>query len=138
MCYLAKKFMNKLKPIEILQIEVEEEKTTQLLNYAHQTCFNAFYEILFVFSHKLQHKDTLHVIGRLLLLFSEDSAMSSVALFQSHDMLLSMCDNASQGIILQNQVKELNTYCIELAQLLVIGKNRNCTTLCELHKKFCG
>ena len=41
-----------------------------------------------------------------------------------------MCNNASQGIILQNQVEELNTYCIELAQLLVIGKNRNYTTLC--------
>ena len=56
--------------------------------------------------------------------------MSSVAPFQSYDLLLSMCDNATQGIILQNQVEEMSTYCIELAQLIVIGKKNNCTTLC--------
>ena len=89
----------------------------------------------------------LDVIGRLLLMFSGDSAMSSVAPFQSHDLLLSMCDNATQGIILQNQVDEMNMYCIELAQLIVVAKNDNCTTLCvnfirglvskiqEVHKK---
>ena len=44
----------------------------------------------------------LDVIGRLLLMFSGDSAMSSVAPFQSHELLLAMCDNATQGIILQN------------------------------------
>ena len=72
----------------------------------------------------------LDVIGWLLLMFSGDSAMSSVAPFQSHDLLLAMCDNATQGIILQNQVDEMNTYCIQLTQLIVIAKNNNCTTLC--------
>ena len=71
----------------------------------------------------------LDVLGQLLLMFSGDSAMSSVAPFQSHDLLLSMCDNATQGIILQNQVDEMNTYIIELAQLIVVVKNDNCTTL---------
>ena len=72
----------------------------------------------------------LDVVGRLLLMFSGDSAMSSVAPFQSHDLLLAMCDNATQGIILQNQLDEMNMYCIELAQLIAIAKNDNCTTLC--------
>ena len=101
MHYLARKFLKKLKSTDVLHIEVEEEKMTQLLNYAHETCFNAFYEILIVFAHKLVHNDMLHVIGWLLLMFSGDSAMSSVAPFQSHDLLLSMCENASQGIVLQ-------------------------------------
>ena len=64
----------------------------------------------------------LDVIGQLLLMFSGDSAMSSVALFQSHDLLLSMCDNSTRGIILQNQVDEMNMYCIELAQLIAVAK----------------
>ena len=130
MCYLARKFLKKLKSTDVLHIEVEEEKMTQLLNYAHETCFSAFYEILIVFAHKLVHNDMLHVIGRLLLMLSGDSAMSSFAPFQSHDLLLSMCENASQGIVLQNQVEEMKTDCIELTQLLVIGNSRNCTTLC--------
>ena len=130
MHYLARKFLKKLKPSEILHAEVEEEKTAQLLNYAHQNCFNTVYELLVVFSHNLQKKDTLHVIAWLLLMFSGDSAMSSDAPFQSHDLLLSMCDNAIQGIVLQNQVEEINMYCIELAQLIVLGKKNNCTTLC--------
>ena len=69
MHYLARKFLKKLKPREILHAEVEEKKTTQLLNYAHEKCFNAFYEILFVFSYNLQHKNTLHIIAQLLLMF---------------------------------------------------------------------
>ena len=48
--YLAKKFLNKLKRSEILHAELEEEKTRPLLNYAHQSSFNAFYELLVVFS----------------------------------------------------------------------------------------
>ena len=130
MRYLAKKFLKKLTPSEILHTELEQEKTTQLLNYAHQTSFNAFYKLLLLFLHNLQNKDTLHVIAQLLLMFSGDSAMSSVAPFQSHDLLLSMCDNATQSIILQNQVEEMNTYCIELTQLIVIGKENNCKTPC--------
>ena len=122
MHYLARKLLGKLKPSEILHAEVEEEKTGQLLHYAHQNCFNTFYELLFVFSHNLQKKDTLHIIARLLLMFSGDSARSSVTPFQSHDLLLSMCYNASQGIILQNQVEEMNMYCIELVQLIFLGE----------------
>ena len=91
MCYLARKLLKKLKPNQIVHAEVEEEKTTQLLNYAHQNCFNAFYELLVVFSHNLQYKDVLQMIAWLLLMFSGDSAMSSVAPFQSYDLLLSMC-----------------------------------------------
>ena len=85
--YLARKFLKKLKPSEILHADVEEQKTTKLLNYAQQNCFNTFYKILVVFSHNLQHKDTLHIIAQLLLMFSGDSAMPSVAPFQSHDLL---------------------------------------------------
>ena len=68
MHYLASKFLKKLKPSEILHAEAEEEKTAQVLNCAHQNCFNAFYELL-VFSHNLKKKDILHIIAWLLLMF---------------------------------------------------------------------
>ena len=60
-----------------------------------------FYELLVVFSQNLQHIDVLQVIGRILLMLSGDAAMSSAAPFNSHDLLLLMCDHASAGLIVQ-------------------------------------
>ena len=129
MWYIAKKCLKKLKPNDKLHRDLEEEKTTDLLNYAYRNCSIPFYELLVVFSQNLQHIDVLRVIGRILLMLSGDAAMSSVAPFNSHDLLLLMCDHASVGLIVQKEVEEMKHYCIELAELLVLGQKHNCTAL---------
>ena len=40
-------------------------------------------------------------------MLSGDAAMSSVAPFKSHDLLLLMCDHASAGLIVQKEVEEM-------------------------------
>ena len=62
-------------------------------------------------------------------MLSGDAAMSSVAPFKSHDLLLLMCDNASAGLIAQTDVEEMKHDCMELAELLVLGQKHNCTAL---------
>ena len=62
-------------------------------------------------------------------MLSGDAAMSSVAPFKLHDLLLLMCDHASAGLIVQKEVEEMKHYCIELAELLVLGQKHNCTAL---------
>ena len=42
-----------------LHRDLEEEKTTDLLNYAYRNCSVSFYELLVVFSQNLQHIDVL-------------------------------------------------------------------------------
>ena len=55
MWYIAKKYLQKLKPNDTLHRDLEEEKTTDLLNYAYRNCSIPFYELLVVFSQNLQH-----------------------------------------------------------------------------------
>ena len=62
-------------------------------------------------------------------MLSGDAAMSLVAPFKSHDLLLLMCDHAIMGLIVQKEVEEMKHYCIELAELLVLGQKHNCTAL---------
>ena len=86
-------------------------------------------QLLVVFSQNLHHIEVLQVTGRILLMLSGDAAMSSVAPFKLHDLLLLMCDHASAGLIVQKEVEEMKYYCIELAELLVLGQKHNCTSL---------
>ena len=78
--------------------DLEDEKTRDLLNYAYRNCSVPFYKFLVLFSQNLQHIDVLRVIARILLMLSGDAAMSSVAPFKSHELLLLMCDHASVGL----------------------------------------
>ena len=54
MRYLLEQFLKKLKPGEILHGELEQERTTQMLNYVCGNSSTPVYEIV-VFSH-LQHR----------------------------------------------------------------------------------
>ena len=78
MHYIARKCLKKVKANDLLHRDLEEEKTTELLNYAHRNGSIPFYELLVIFSQKLQHNDVLHVIARILLMLLGDAAMSSV------------------------------------------------------------
>ena len=59
MPYIVKKCLKKLKPNDTLHRDLEEEKTTDLINYVYRNCSIPFYELLVVFSQNLQHIDVL-------------------------------------------------------------------------------
>ena len=63
--YLSKKYLKKLKQNEILQPELEREKTREMLEIASRITPQAFYESLLIFTEKTMHQDMLHVLARL-------------------------------------------------------------------------
>ena len=125
--------MNKLKGKEILQPELERERTDEMLQIGSNIC-PAFYESLLVFTEKALHEDLLHVLARLYYMLSGDAAMSSVVPFDSHKLLERCCNAAFQGQPTAKDIHELKTYCVELAQLIIFGYTHRCQ---QFVKDFC-
>ena len=132
--YLSKRYLNKLKGKEILQPELERERTDEMLQIASNICPPAFYESLLVFTEKALHEDLLHVLARLYYMLSGDAAMSSVVPFDSHKLLERCCNAAFQGQPTAKDFHELKTYCVELAQLIIFGYTHRCQ---QFVKDFC-
>ena len=132
--YLSKKYLKKLKPSEILQPELEREKTREMLQIASRITPPPFYESLLIFTEKAMHDDMLHVLARLYYMLSGDAAMSTVAPFECHDLLAVCYDSALVGQPSQKDLQELKTYSVELAQIIIFGITHKCQ---QFVKDFC-
>ena len=132
--YLSKKYLKKLKQNEILQPELEREKTREMLDIASRITPQAFYESLLIFTEKAMHQDMLHVIARLYYMLSGDAAISTVAPFDCHELLQVCYDCTLVGQPSEKDLQELKTYCVELAQLIIFGITHKCQ---QLFKDFC-
>ena len=119
--YLSKKYLKKLKQNEILQPELEREKTREMLEIASRITPQAFYESLLIFTEKAMHQDMLHVLARLYYMLSGDAAMSTVAPFYFHELLQVCYDCTLVGQPSEKDLQELKTYCVELVQLIIFG-----------------
>ena len=111
----------KLKQNEFLQPELEREKTREMLEIASTITPQAFYESLLIFTQKAMHDDILHVLARLYYMLPGDAAMSTVAPFDSHELLQLYYDWALVDQPSEKDLQELKTYCVELAQLIMFG-----------------
>ena len=127
--YLSKMYLNKLKPHEILWNDLESERTADILQHVNNQCPLPVYEILFLFTQEAWHQDVLQCIMHILYMLSGDAALSSVVPFNSHDLLLSICNNAVTGIFNQKKLAEMKTYSIGFSQLITLSEHHNCTAL---------
>ena len=109
--YLSKKYLKKLKQNELLQPELEREKTREMLEIASRITPQAFYESLLIFTQKAMHDDILHVLARLYYMLSGDAAMSTVPPFDFHELLQLCYDCALVGQPSEKDLQELKTYC---------------------------
>ena len=138
--YLSKKMLKKIKEKDIIDVDLERERTQDMLQKVYrENQFDAdgneiipqqqeLYEGLLVFTENLpMHKDVINVLARLFLMLSWDAAMSSVAPFLCHDLLNVCCDDALNNTWNDSDVQNLKKYSLELAQLLVLCQKHNCT-----------
>ena len=132
--YLSKKYLKKLKQNEFLQPELERQKTREMLEIASRITPQAFYESLLIFTQKAMHDDILHVLARLYYMLAGDAAMSTVAPFDSHELLQLCYDCALVGQPSEKDLQELKTYCVELVQLIMFGITHKCQ---KFVKDFC-
>ena len=135
--YLSKKYLKKLKQNEILQPELEREKTREMLEIASRITAQAFYESLLIFTEKAMHQDMLHVLARLYYMLSGDAAMSTVAPFDCHELLQVCYDCTLVGQTSEKDPKELKTYCVELVQLIIFGITHKCKQFVKVSANVC-
>ena len=137
--YLSKKMLKKIKEKDIIDVDLERERTQNMLQKVYrENHFDAdgndiipqqqeLYVALLVSTGNLpMHKDVINVLARLFLMLSRDAAMSSVAPFPCHDLLNVCCDDALNNTLNDGDVQNLKKYSIELAQLLVLCQKHNC------------
>ena len=138
--YLSKKVLKKIKEKDIIDLDLERERTQDMLQKVYsKNQFDAdgnetipqqqeLYEALLVFTGNLRmHKDVINVLARLFLMLSGDAVMSSVVPFSCHDLLNVCCTDALNNTLNDGDVQDLKKYSIELAQLLVFCQKHNCT-----------
>ena len=138
--YLSKKMLKKIKEKDIIDVDLERERTQDMLQKVYrENQFDAngnemipqqqeLYEALLVFTGNLpMHKDVINVLARLFLMLSGDAAMSSVVPFPCHDLLNVCCTYALNNTLNDGDVQNLKKYSKELAQLLVLCQKHNCT-----------
>ena len=134
--YLCRKYLKKTKKEELIDEELELTRPQEML--AKVFSENKFdehgneiqpeqqelYEALLVLTGNLpMHKEIVNILARLLFMLSGDAAMSSVAPFPCHDLLQECCTDALNNRLQDGNIHKLIKYTIELAQLLVCGKN---------------
>ena len=130
--YLSKKMLKKIKEKDIIDVDLERERTQYMLQKVYrENQFDAdgneiipqkqeLYEALLVFTGNLPvHKDVINVLAMLFLMLSGDAAMSSVAPFPCHDLLNVCCDDALNNTLNDGDVQNLKKYSIELAQCTI-------------------
>ena len=132
--YMSKKYLKKLKQNEILQPELEREKTKEVLEITSRISPQPCYESLLIFTEKAMHQDMLHVLARLYYMLSGDAAMSTVVPFDCHELLQVCYDCALLGQPSDKAIQELKTYCVELVQLIIFGITHKCQ---QFVKDFC-
>ena len=138
--YLSKKMLKKIKEKDIIDVDLERERTQDMLQKVYrENQFDAdgneiipqqqeLYEALLVFTGNLpMHKDVINVLARLFLMLSGDVAISSIVPFPCHYLLNVCCDDALNNTLNDCDVQNLKKYSIELAQLLVLCQKHNCT-----------
>ena len=105
-----------------------------MLEIASRITPQAFYKSLLIFTQKAMHDDILHVLAILYYMLSGDAAMSTVAPFDSHELLQLCYDCALVGQPSEKDLQELKTYCVELVQLIMFGITHKCQ---KFVKDFC-
>ena len=91
--YLCCKQLRKLKMTEVLSNAEEAEKNMHIIREVTSIGQPALTAVIYAFMQKTEPEEVLQTLGRLLFMLSGESAMSSVAPFPSHDLILFCCAN---------------------------------------------
>ena len=132
--YLCQKLMGLLKPKEILEEEEEDRRTLEFIRHVTTKCEPKLAVFFNSFAQKLYNDKMLKSMGKLLYLLSGDASMSTVAPFPAHEVILNACADALANRRNMRGTNNLKHWALEIADLLMLGQEHNCT---ELITDFC-
>ena len=113
--------MKKLKSQDIIDVETEATKTHLLLAHIQTTTSLEVTQFFIAFVQRTEDKHVIHCMARLLYMMSGDAALSSVLPFECHEIIQKCCEHIRNGIPVYMLLEKMNTYCIEVSQLLKFG-----------------
>ena len=130
LCYLVKKFLKKkFKKKEILNAEEEAFETALLKDYIESECHEPVKLFLQEFLEPTQHPEFLQCMARLVYMMSGDAAMCTILPFMCHDLVQDTCYEFSQNITSEQKPEAIKKFCIEVSQILQLGKKHGCSSL---------
>ena len=127
--YLCKKRLELLKPKEFLEEDEEDRRTLEFIRHVTTKCEYKVAVFMNSFAQKLYNQKMLDAMARLLFLLSGDAAMSTVAPFPAHQIILNACADALANRRNMKGKANLNKWAFEIAELLMLGQENNCTDL---------
>ena len=128
--YLVKKFLKKkFKKKEMLNTEEEVFETAMLNDYIESECHEPVKLFLLEFLHPTQHPEFVQCMARLLYMMSGDAALCTILPFMCHDLVQDTCKEFSQNITSEEKLEAIKKFCIEVAQILQLGKKHGCSSL---------
>ena len=132
--YLCKKMLDKLKPGEEIDEEIEGERTMILIEHIRNKCPPNICEFLLVFLQKTQDEEVIKIMAKLLYMFSGDAGVSSVMPFGAHNIVSDCCTDAQSDRRNIQGLDGLKHWCKEIADLLLLGRRFDCL---DMISNFC-
>ena len=116
--YLCKKYLKKLKALDILDADTEATNTHQLLAHIQTTTSLEVTQFFITFAQRTEEKEVLYCMAHLLYMMSGDVVLSSVLPFECHTLLLRCCESITNGMAVDALLEEMKKYCVEVAHIL--------------------
>ena len=124
--HLCRKYLGKLKPAEIMDINIESANSFRMLADVAALGYNKLTAFLLVFVQKTQAEETIICMARVLQMLCGDAAISTVVPFKSHQCILATCEILKTQNTLGDQFQEIRNYSNEIADLLRISIQDDC------------
>ena len=131
--YMSNKYLGKISQGKELNEQEEGARSVNLLQVVNNMGQPDLYNILETFLQQRQDTEFLHCLARVFHLLSGDAAMSSVAPFPSHPIILLACQNINNIPVLNKYLEELKAFSVDLADLIHLSVKHDCS---EITKKF--
>ena len=126
--YLCNRYKNTLKPNQIMRPEVQQQKSIEFLAHVAATCDPEVIDLVRAFVEESVHDDVLDVLERIFFMMSGDAALSSVLPFLSHDIIEDCLNDFEEDG--PNPEEKVETFCMEIAQLMIVSKEHGCKDIC--------
>lgn len=127
--YLCKKELKKIKPQEMLDQAIEDEKNRLLLQQLGGMDADLF-DFIQEFVERRQHEEVVYSQARLLHMLVGDAAMSSAVPFNSHDIIREACRQLSMNRPCNQLLEDLNKYCSEISSMFKVAIRHDCLNMC--------
>ena len=102
--------LKKLPCNEEMNMDEEATRTSQMVGYATTVCGQEAISFLLAFVQNTEEEEVLKCMACILYMMSGDSALSSVVVFDCHELLISRCEDIKANVQVDRKLEELKYF----------------------------